>query len=58
LKPCGPSIPSCGWWCNASQADDTELRLDDTEERIAQLESLLSGAAHQVQREPLNELAA
>lgn len=29
-----------------------------TEERIARLESLLRGSAHQVQREPLNELAA
>ena len=29
----------------ARLADDTELRLEDTEERIARLESLLNGAA-------------
>lgn len=28
----------------AADADDTELRLDDTEERLARLESLLNGA--------------
>ena len=29
---------------SAAHADDTELRLEDTEERIARLESLLNGA--------------
>lgn len=36
--------PSLDAGIPAAQADDTELRLDDTEERIARLESLLTGA--------------
>ena len=37
----------------AAHSDHTELRLNDTEERIARLESLLRGAVHGAQPELL-----
>ncbi|MEB3277059.1 MAG: hypothetical protein VKM92_08845 [Cyanobacteriota bacterium] len=39
----------------AAHSDHTELRLGDTEERIARLESLLRGAVHGALHEPLED---